>query len=275
MVKDSETIKDAWNIGKIHFEYVRPECRSRKGRRQKRKRSNILPISMVQLFSVFFSFLFVQIFPHGQVDRLFQLDHGAISPSLMVLLVFMHMNIDLIVSENMNIDCPTSDERASWLSSVEWDDPSLGRVEFSVRLGTVGKSESGVLGPWTIWTTMLLVGLVWTGGCLSSKLYGGLLWAFMVCKSFGNLGTWGSSDMGLLGRVNRGKGRRVGSSSGGGSRMWKMSSWWTRLLKMSTRWLLLQEPALMRRRFKKCFQRKGRFILLVMEGTSSGNSRIL
>ena len=39
-----------------------------------------------------------------------------------------------------------------------------------VRLGTVGKAELGVLGPWIIWITMLLVGLLWVGGCLSSKL---------------------------------------------------------------------------------------------------------
>ena len=37
------------------------------------------------LFTVFSSFLVVQIIPYGQVDRLFQMDHGAISPSLMVL----------------------------------------------------------------------------------------------------------------------------------------------------------------------------------------------
>ena len=63
--------------------------------------------------------------------------------------------------------------------------------------------------------------------------------------------------MGLFGRVNRGKGSKVGSSSGG-SRMLK--------LKMSTRWLRLQEPTLMRRRLKKYFQSKERFILLGMEG---------
>ena len=34
---------------------------------------------------LFFSFLFVQIFPYGQVERLFQMGQGAISPSLMVL----------------------------------------------------------------------------------------------------------------------------------------------------------------------------------------------
>ena len=71
--------------------------------------------------------------------------------------------------------------------------------------------------------------------------------------------------MGLLGRENRGgKGIKEGSSSGG-SRMLKISSWWRRLLKMSTRWLLLQEPTLMRRRLKKYFQSKERFILLGME----------
>ena len=43
------------------------------------------PFLWFNLFSVFFSFLFVQIFPYGQVDRLFQMSHGAISPSLMVL----------------------------------------------------------------------------------------------------------------------------------------------------------------------------------------------
>ena len=53
---------------------------------KKRKRSTILPVSLVQFFSVLFSFLFVQIFPYGQVDRLFYMSHGAIPPSLMVLL---------------------------------------------------------------------------------------------------------------------------------------------------------------------------------------------
>ena len=52
---------------------------------KKRKRSTILPISMVQSFFLC-SFLFVQIFPYGQVDRLFHMGHGAIPPSLMVLL---------------------------------------------------------------------------------------------------------------------------------------------------------------------------------------------
>ena len=71
--------------------------------------------------------------------------------------------------------------------------------------------------------------------------------------------------MGLFGRVNRGKDSKVGSSFGG-SRMLKMLSRWTRLLKMSTRWLRLQEPTLMRRRLKKYFQSKERFILFGMEG---------
>ena len=53
---------------------------------QKKKRTlDILPFSTVQSFSVLFSFLFVQIFPCGQVDSLFQIGHGATSPSLMVL----------------------------------------------------------------------------------------------------------------------------------------------------------------------------------------------
>ena len=37
-------------LEKIHLAYVRPERQRREGRRQKRRRSNILPISMVQLF---------------------------------------------------------------------------------------------------------------------------------------------------------------------------------------------------------------------------------
>ena len=44
------------------------------------------PFLWFNLFSVFFSFLSVQIFPCGQVDKLVQMSHGAISPSLMVLL---------------------------------------------------------------------------------------------------------------------------------------------------------------------------------------------
>ena len=43
------------------------------------------PFLWFNLFSVFFSFLYVQIFPYSQVDSFFQMDHGAISPSLMVL----------------------------------------------------------------------------------------------------------------------------------------------------------------------------------------------
>ena len=42
------------------------------------------------LFSLFFSFLFVQIFPYGQIDRLFQMGHGATSPSLMVLFIIVN-----------------------------------------------------------------------------------------------------------------------------------------------------------------------------------------
>ena len=43
------------------------------------------PFLWFNLFSVFFSFLFVQIFPCGQVDKLLGMSHGAISPSLMAL----------------------------------------------------------------------------------------------------------------------------------------------------------------------------------------------
>ena len=39
----------------------------------------------LNLFSFFFSFFFVQIFPYSQVDRLFQMGHGAISSCMMVL----------------------------------------------------------------------------------------------------------------------------------------------------------------------------------------------
>ena len=44
------------------------------------------------LFTVFSSFLVVQNIPYGQVDRLFQMDHGAISPSLMVLFFFCFLS---------------------------------------------------------------------------------------------------------------------------------------------------------------------------------------
>ena len=104
-----------------------------------------------------------------------------------------------------------------------------------VRLGTVGKTKLGVLGPWTIWSTKLLVVLLW---------------------------------------VKRGEGSKEGSSAGG-SRMLKISSWWTRLLKMSTRWLLLQEPTLMRRRAKKYFQSRERFILLGVEDVKSIQTWVL
>ena len=53
---------------------------------KKKKGLTILPFSMVQYFSVLFSFFFFQIFSYDQVDRLFQMSHSDISPSLMVLL---------------------------------------------------------------------------------------------------------------------------------------------------------------------------------------------
>merc|ERR1711971_1029761 len=73
--------------GKIHFVYVQPERRRREGLQQKKKNAQpSSPFLWFNLFSVLFSFLFVQIFPYGQVDRLFHISHGAIPPSLMVLL---------------------------------------------------------------------------------------------------------------------------------------------------------------------------------------------
>ena len=66
---------------KIHFAYTRPER---------------------NLFPVFFSFLSVQIFPCGQVDKLFQMSHGAISPSLMVLFSFSYSVRSSCRSEQMN-----------------------------------------------------------------------------------------------------------------------------------------------------------------------------
>ena len=51
--------------------------------RGKSKHLTILPISTAKSY---ISLLFiVQIFPYSQIDRLFQMDHGATSPSLMVL----------------------------------------------------------------------------------------------------------------------------------------------------------------------------------------------
>ena len=77
-------------LEKIHFANIRPERRRREGRRE--KKGNTRPSSpyvWFNLFSVFFSFFFVQIFRYDQVDRLFQMSHGAISPSLMVLLLIV------------------------------------------------------------------------------------------------------------------------------------------------------------------------------------------
>ena len=52
------------------------------------KKANTRPSSpflWFNLISLFFSFLFVQILPYGQVDRLLKMSLGAIPPSLMIL----------------------------------------------------------------------------------------------------------------------------------------------------------------------------------------------
>ena len=76
-------------LEKIHFANVQPERRRREG--WQKKKGSVRPSSpfpWFNLFSVFFSFLFVQTFPYGQVARLFQMSHGVISPSLMVLFLW-------------------------------------------------------------------------------------------------------------------------------------------------------------------------------------------
>ena len=84
--------RDARSIERNTF-CIHTAWAARRSATKKRTHSTILPISMVQSFSVFFSFLFVQIFPYGQVDRLFHMSHGAIPPSLMVLFTPDHTNI--------------------------------------------------------------------------------------------------------------------------------------------------------------------------------------
>ena len=80
------TNKQKW--GKNTFR-LRPAW-APKARRLEAKKENAQPSSPFLWFNLFLcSFLFVQIFSYGQVDRLFHMGHGAIPPSLMVLFIFI------------------------------------------------------------------------------------------------------------------------------------------------------------------------------------------
>ena len=74
MVQHSKMVKDAWNIGKNTW--CKRMAWAPKARRPAEKPSS--PFLWFNLFSVFFSFLSVQSIPYGQVDRLFQMSHGAV-----------------------------------------------------------------------------------------------------------------------------------------------------------------------------------------------------
>ena len=93
-------------LEKIHDANIRPERRRREGRREKKGNARpSSPFLWFNLFSVFFSFLFVQIFPCGQVDKLLGMSHGAISPSLMVLFWWKVWNLpscDSKISQNLS-----------------------------------------------------------------------------------------------------------------------------------------------------------------------------
>ena len=89
MVQDGPRFQNGQRCLKHWKKYIlQTYSLSAEGAKAGRKKGNIRPSSpfpWFNLFSVFFSFLSVQIFPCGQVDKLFQMSHGAISPSLMVL----------------------------------------------------------------------------------------------------------------------------------------------------------------------------------------------
>ena len=92
VVQVPKTVKDTWDILK-KYTFCIHTAWAPKARRLAAKKGNAQPSSpflWFNLFSLFFSFLCVQIFPYGQVDSLFQMDHGAISPSLMVLFVTIY-----------------------------------------------------------------------------------------------------------------------------------------------------------------------------------------
>ena len=113
MVRDDEIVQESSRLSKtleMYFAYhqpnmlyTRPERQSAKADLKKANARPSSPFLWFNFYFVFFSFLFVQIFPCGQIDRLFQMDHGAISPSLMVLFCkvlsfYRKHNIDKIFS---------------------------------------------------------------------------------------------------------------------------------------------------------------------------------
>ena len=87
----SERVQDCPKYWKCILHIISDTCciqgLSAEGAKADVKKANARPSSQLQfdLISLFFSFLFVQIFPYRQVDRLFHMSHGAIPPSLMVL----------------------------------------------------------------------------------------------------------------------------------------------------------------------------------------------